>query len=139
VTANDSGVPVIALQQDSIEPVGVPGLWNVEWRVENNGTHPIQLLSVRLPHGQFKSDEHRFEPGTELGSGERTWFRLMVRCHEPEGIVTENAFVIFHVLWLGETWRIFVRLRVVVNSKGEPKTAVELITTQKVGFSGLAS
>ena len=139
MTANESGAPVIALQQDSIEPVGAPGLWNIGWRVENHGAHPIQLLTVRLPHGQFKSEEHRFEPNTELASGERTWFHVTVRCHEPEGMVTENAFLILHVLWFGETWRIFVRIRVVVNSKGEPETAVELITTQKVGFSGIAS
>jgi hypothetical protein len=139
VTPYESGAPVIALRQDSIEPVGTPGLWNVGWRVENIGAHPIQLLTVRLPHGQFKSEEHCFEPGTELRSGERTWFHVTIRCREPEGLVTENAFLIFHVLWFGETWRIFVRLRVVVNSKGEPQTAIESITTQKAGFSGIAS
>jgi hypothetical protein len=138
VTANESGAPAITVQQDSIEPAGALGLWNIGWCVENDGADPIQLLTVRLPHGQFKSEEHRFEPNTELASGERTWFHVTVRCLEPEGVVTENAFLIFDVLWLRETWRIFVRIRVVVNSKREPQTAVELITTQKVGFSGLA-
>lgn len=139
VTGNDSGAPVIALRQNSIEPIGAPGLWNIGWCVENEAAHPIQLLAVRLPHGQFRSGEHRFKPNTELGPGEKTWFHVTVRCHEPEGRVTENAFLLFDVLWFGATWRIFVRIRVDVNSKEEPDTTVELITTQKVGFSGIAS
>jgi hypothetical protein len=49
--------------------------------------------------------------------------------------VTENAFIIFQVIWSGEACRIFVRIRVLVNGRGEPETRVELITTQKVGFS----
>jgi hypothetical protein len=139
VTANESGAPAITLQEDSVEPAGALGLWKFGWRVENTGADSIQLLTIRLPHGQFKSEEHRFEPDTELASGERIWFQVTIHCLEPEGVVTENAFLIFDVLWRQETWRIFVRVRVVVNSKGEPETAVELITTQKVGFSGVAS
>jgi hypothetical protein len=139
VTAKEKGPPLIALQQESIEPGEGTGLWNVQWRVENVGADPFELLTVRLPHGQFKSGEHRFEPATELRSGEQTRFHLTVRCDEPEGLVTENAFLIFHVVWFGETWRIFFRIRVVAGPKGEPETGVELITTQKVGFSGIAS
>jgi hypothetical protein len=55
------------------------------------------------------------------------------------GLVTENAFVIFSVNWLGEPWRVFVRLRVMMTSDGRPETATELITAQKVGFSEVDS
>lgn len=93
------------------------------------------ILSARLPHGQFKSAEQRFDPSLELDQGDQVAFRALVRCHEPAGLVTENAFIIFHVLWLKEAWRIFVRIRVVVEQTGKPQTSVQLITTQKVGFS----
>jgi len=88
-----------------------------------------------LPHGQFKSAERRFDPPLELEEGGQVAFRALVRCDEPPGLVTENAFIIFQVLWCKKPWRIFVRIRVVVEQTGEPGTSVQLITTQRVGFS----
>ena len=58
-------------------------------------------------------------------------------CDEPAGAVIENGFLILLVEWLDKQWRIFVRLRVIINQEGEPETATELITTQQVGFSGV--
>lgn len=77
-------------------------------------------------------------PTLHLASGETAQFQTSVRCDEPPGLVTENAFVIFTVDWLATAWRIFVRIRVVVNPEGAPETTTELITTQKVGFSSLS-
>lgn len=129
--------PQITLEQVSADREGALGSWNIEWRIENVGKHPIQVSAVRLPHGQFKSVERRFEPPIELSAGSNTEVNISVQCHEPPGLVTENAFVIFSVTWLGEEWRIFVRLRVVVTADGKPETAAELITVQKVGFAGI--
>ena len=113
--------------------------WNIGWRVRNVGRYAIRILSVHLPHSQFKSEERLFEPAMDLNAGDEDHVWTSVRCEEPPGLVTENAFVIFCVSWLDDPWRIFVRLRVVVNSDGKPETGTELITTQKVGFSGVAS
>jgi hypothetical protein len=88
-----------------------------------------------LPHGQFKSAEQCFDPPLEIGDGRQVAFRALVHCDEPPGLVTENAFIIFHSVWCEEAWRIFVRIRVVVKESGEPQTTVELITTRKIGFS----
>ena len=107
------------------------------WRVQNQGGEPLEISSLRLPHGQFKSEEQRFEPPIVLPPGENEQFEIVVRCSEPPGLVTENAFVIFYANWLGELWRIYVRVRVSIDAKGQPDTATELITTQKVGFSGI--
>ena len=90
-----------------------------------------------MPHGQFKSAKLKFEPSLDLAPGEQRDFAVLVRCDEPPGLVTENAFVIFYAVWFNQSWRIFVRLRVVVDSKRVPGTAVELITTQHAGFSGV--
>jgi len=132
-------LPHIVLTQVSAERDGATEYWKIRWMIENQGTDSLEVLSVRLPHGQFKSDEYRFEPALALAPGKKTEFTVSVRFNEPAGLVTENAFVIFHALWLDEPWRIFVRIRVVVTDEGRPQTETESITTQKVGFSGVAS
>ena len=130
----DNG-PVIAVEQSSISARGATHVWAVEWTIANNGNGAIAILSARLPHGQFKSAEQRFDPPLEISEGGQVAFRALMHCDQPPGLVTENAFIIFQAVWCKEPWRIFVRIRVVVKEGGEPQTAVELITTQKIGFS----
>ena len=113
--------------------------WHIGWQVTNSGMDSIRMLAVRLPHGQFKSDDLRFAPALNLAPGERTQFQTTVACKEPPGLVTENGFLIFRVIWREEAWRLFVRISVVVDEKGRPAAKVESLTTQKVGFSGVAS
>jgi hypothetical protein len=127
--------PIISVEQMFLSASGTTDVWTVEWTIANKGARAITILSARLPHGQFKSAEQRFDPPLEIGEGGQVAFRALVHCHEPPGLVTENAFIIFQTVWCKEKWRIFVRIRVVVNENGEPQTAVELITTQKIGFS----
>jgi hypothetical protein len=131
--------PKIALRQISLARDTRSSLWNVGWEIDNQGAEVLTILSARLPHGQFKSAEFSFRPALTVGPGARERFTIAVTCQEPVGLVTENAFVIFHCHWRREAWRIFVRIRVVVNSRGEPEAATELITTQKVGFSGISN
>jgi hypothetical protein len=128
--------PAITLRQISAERDAITKCWNIAWRLENKAAHPLQVLAVNLPHGQFKSLERRFEPSIELKVGEEKDFQTPVHCDEPPGIVTENAFAIFQTVWKNQPWRIFVRLQVVVNSAGMPEAAVESTTTQRIGFSG---
>jgi len=138
-TGSEGAVPAIELRQMSVDQHGEMQRWRIGWTITNTGTGSLVVVSVHLPHGQFKSDEHRFEPALALAPGESDQFQVAVRCAEPPGLVTENAFVIFSVIWSGEAWRIFVRVRVLVNAQGKPETTTELITTQKVGFSGVIS
>jgi len=127
--------PDIGLQQVFVERGAAPGCWNAQWLIQNRGAHRLQVLRVRLPHGQFKSDEQQFEPAIDLGRDEATEFQTLVKCDEPPGPVTENAFVIFYVNWLDEPWRVFVRIKVVADSDGKPHATTESITTQRVGFA----
>ncbi len=113
------------------------GHWVIAWKVKNIAAGGIRILAVRLPHGQFKSAELKFEPAVDLAPGEEREFAILVRCDEASGLVTENAFVIFYAVWFNQPWRIFVRIRVVVDSNRVPGAAVELITTQHAGFSGV--
>ena len=133
------GEPEIALQQLSSQKIAAQGRWNVGWKVENRGAHPLTIFSVRLPHGQFKATEKCFEPRLHLAAAECQQFHVDVQCDEPAGEVTENAFLIFYVDWLGEPWRIFARVRVTVGADGAPAATTESATTQKIGFSGVDS
>jgi hypothetical protein len=138
VAFDKSNAPVVAIAQVS-SVLDAPGYWTILWEVRNASAGAITIASVRLPHGQFKAAEQRFEPALDLAPGAAARFETRVHCDEPPGFVTENAFLIFHVLWRGEEWRVFVRVRVVVAAQGEPQTSTELITAQRVGFSGLAN
>ena len=127
--------PTLALRQVALARDAAAKVWNIRWQVDNLGGDALEIYTVRLPHGQFRSDEQRFAPPLELAGGESKEFQSLVHCQEPAGLVTENAFAIFNCQWRGEAWRILVRLRVTVKANGEPETATELITTQKIGFS----
>jgi hypothetical protein len=136
---DSEAVPQVELRQESVARQGEIGYWSVAWVVENKGLNSLEILGVRLPHGQFKADEQCFDPPLNLAPGECGRFRVSVRCHEPPGLVTENAFVIFSVTWSGRSWRIFARIRVIVEADGTPQAQTELITRQIVGFSGVVS
>jgi hypothetical protein len=113
------------------------GRWLFGWRVQSLTESPITFLAARCPHGQFKSEERFFEPPLQAAAGKSTTIEMSVRCDELAGAVIENGFLILLVEWRDKHWRIFVRLRVTINQQGVPETATELITTQRVGFSGV--
>jgi len=131
--------PHVTLKQGLTERDARTQRWNIAWVLKNLARYPLRIQSVQLPHDQFKSEENRIEPPVDVNGGEQLQVRTLVRCDEPVGHVTDNAFVIFYVIWLGEPWRIFVRLRVVVNPDCKLETETQVITAQKVGFSSLSS
>ena len=141
MTTDDAGngaSPQISLRQVSLESGGRQDLWRIGWRVENCAWQSLRIESVRFPHGQFKSNEQRFNPPISLGHEEYAEFEAIVACDAAPGAIVENAFSIFSAVWRDQPWRIFVRLRVSVNKEGEPEALTELITTQRVGFSTAA-
>jgi hypothetical protein len=113
------------------------GVWLFVWRIQNLTEQPVKFLAARCPHGQFKSAERVFDPPLQAAAERAATIEMSVRCDEPAGAVIENGFLILLVEWLNDRWRIFVRLRVTINQQGVPETATELITTQRVGFSGV--
>ena len=58
-----------SLHQVSVERDGATECWNIGWEVKNLGSEAVNIVSLRLPHGQFKSDELRFTPPLELAGG----------------------------------------------------------------------
>ena len=131
--------PRIELQQIALSPDMAQGFWRIRWQVDNLGGDALKINLVQIPHGQFKSAARYFTPALDVAARASERFESLVKCHEPAGLVTENAFAIFHCQWRGEAWRIFVRVRVDVDPTGEPHATTELITTQKVGFSGISN
>jgi hypothetical protein len=111
--------------------------WLFGWRIQNLTGQPIKFLAARCPHGQFRSEERFFDPPLQAAAGKTATIEMPVLCDERAGAVVENAFLILSTEWREDKWRIFVRLRVMVDEEGIPGTAAALITTQRVGFSGI--
>ncbi len=129
--------PQVSVQQAARRAAPVSGRWFVAWHVQNLGRQPLQLLAARLPHSQFRSEERELVPMPQLLPGERAQLEFSVACGGLPGTVVENAFLILRVLWRGEPWRVFARLRVVFDEQGGPQTTTEVVTVQRVGFSEL--
>jgi len=129
--------PKISVEEVSRSRGVESGRWLFEWRIQNLTEEPMKFLAARCPHGQFRSAERFFDPSLHAAAGKNATIEMPVLCDEPAGAVIENGFLILLVEWLNKRWRIFVRLRVTINQQGEPETATELITTQRVGFSGV--
>lgn len=112
--------------------------WLFRWRVQNQTAKAMRLLSVRVPHGKFKAEECKFLPTVEIAAKDSFILEVAVTCDEPPDATIENAFLILLVDWRESHWRLFVRLRIRVNQQGQPDTATESITVQRVGFSGVS-
>ena len=113
------------------------GRWLFGWRIQNLTEQRIKFLAARCPHGKFRSNERFFDPPLHAAPGKNATIEMSVLCDEPAGAVVENAFLILLVERPQAKWRLFVRFRVTIGQQGEPATATELITTQRVGFSGV--
>ena len=111
------------------------GRWLFAWHIQNCTQQPIKFLAARCPHGKFRSAEKIFDPPLDAAAGKNATIEMSVLCDEPAGSIVENAFLILLVEWLEASWRLFVRFRVTIDQQGDPETATELITTQRVGFS----
>ena len=135
-TVSNDG-PRVAVDELSRSRETESGRWMIAWRVQNLADQPLRFLAARCPHGQFRSAERVFDPPLQADAGRAGTIEMTVSCAEPAGAVIENGFLILLVEWLKDRWRIFVRLRVTINQQGVPETATQLITTQRVGFSGV--
>ena len=133
---NDDG-PKVAVEELRQSRETGSGRWLFAWRIQNLTEQPIKFLVARCPHGQFKSAERVFDPPLRAAARRGSRIEMSVTCNEPAGAVIENGFLILLVERLNDPWRIFVRLRVTINQQGVPETTTELITTQRVGFSGV--
>src|SRR5919198_1593821 len=115
-TQSDIG-PQVLVEQASRRAGTAPDRWLVAWHLQNLGRHPLQLLAARLPHSRFRSEERELVPPSHLLPGERARLEFSVACSGLPGTVVENAFLILRVLWLEAPWRVFARLRVVVDEQ----------------------
>ncbi|HWO42543.1 MAG TPA: hypothetical protein VNO43_12145 [Candidatus Eisenbacteria bacterium] len=111
--------------------------WLVAWQVANSSPRAVTIVSARLPHSRFRAEKTGFSTGISVPADGRCEIILPARFRAaPDGVV-ENAFLILSIKYEGLPWRIFARFRVNANARGEPEPAIERITTQRVGFSGL--
>lgn len=135
-TVSDAG-PRVAVEELHRSKEAEHGRWLFAWRIQNLTEEPITFVAARCPHGQFRSEERFFDPPLHAAAGRNAIIEMPVLCDEPAGVVVENGFLILTTEWREDKWRIFVRLRVTVDKEEIPGTAAVLITTQRVGFSGI--
>ena len=134
-----NGEPQIEVEQAECGMSKKPGQWLFKWRVRNVTETPMNLLSVRVPHGKFTADDRKFGPAAKIAAQDSLILDLAVASQEPPNTIIENAFLILLVDWQENQWRFFVRLRIAVDHRGHPQTVTESITVQRVGFSGVSN
>lgn len=127
--------PIVQVQQDGRARPAGRDRWIMRWEIDNLGAAPLHIVTARLPHGKFRSDEKSFDPPLEIASGASGRIEIEARCAETPGAEVENAFVILRVIEAGAPWLILARLRVSIDNEGVPNSTTELITVQRVGFS----
>lgn len=127
--------PEVKIELGSLSPTPIRDRWLIRWRIENSSEHPLRILSGRLPHGRFKSEEKTLEAAPTLSPNETSTVDFLVSCGGQPGSAIENAFLILRVLWMDKPWWIFARLRVEIDAQGEPRPVTEMVTAEEVGFS----
>lgn len=128
--------PQIDVFATSVQPLAVPGQWDVTWTVRNRDPLAIQVHEAWLPHGRFRSARRSYEPPFTIATSGEAQLSFAVACQEEPGAVVENSFVILNVTWRDEPWRIFVRLRVPIGEDRVPAPDTEVISAQQVRFDG---
>ena len=104
----------------------------VVWRLENQGSHPIELTESWLPHGQFRALREPFVPPLILPVGGAVLHSRQVNVALPAGGCVENAFLILRALYRREAWRIFVRMNIEAASDLSVRPIVEVITASPI-------
>ncbi|MET0691252.1 MAG: hypothetical protein ABWZ38_09485, partial [Candidatus Binatia bacterium] len=79
--------PAIALRQVRAHRHSPTDDWSIVWTVENKRAQSLKISSVRLPHGQFKAQQIKFENVINLTGGASVEFETLVHCKEPPGLV----------------------------------------------------
>lgn len=125
--------PRLAVAPAAVEGAGEQ--WRITWRLENQGSRTVRVVGTWLPHGRFRAPDRAHE--LTLAPGAAASFHVDVRCAEPAGGVVENVFIILRLVLDGEPWRVLARLTVRVDPAGVPRPAVEVVTSQRAGFSGV--
>jgi hypothetical protein len=127
--------PRVEVEMAGAGTTGAADRWRTVWKIQNVGAAPLQILSARLPHGKFRSEEKKLAPPLDVPSNETGRIEIDARCGEPAGSEVENAFVILRATQEGAPWLILARLRIRIDADGTPRSTTELITVQPVGFS----
>lgn len=126
--------PRVGIEQESARAIAADR-WLVSWSVRNLGNSPLTILSARLPHGKFRSEEKSFAPAIDIAAGGRGTIEMDARAGEAPGSIVENAFLLLRVDSGGAPWLVLARLTVRARPDGTPDAATESITAQPVGFS----
>ena len=109
--------------------------WRIQWRIANEGTGPLRIVSSWLPHGRFRGEERAHDAAVAPGAS--VTLELDAKGEGRAGEVVENAFLILRVEQDNARWRVLARITVRFDETRAPRPAVEVVTSLPAGFSGL--
>ena len=127
--------PKVGVAPMGFRPSEPRGHWLGTWQVRNDGTEPLTLLSAWEPHGRFRAVERSLSDAPVLEPSESLELVLPVAFDETPGTEVENAFLILRLLERNDPWRVLARLTARAEPDGGLSARVEIVTTQRVGFS----
>ena len=119
-----------------IEPAGAAERdgdgWRTTWSVSNAAPRPIRVRGATAPHSRFRG---QVALALDVPATGTATFPLAVRVEGIGGSEIENAFLIVLVDVEDAQWRVLARLRVRLENGGRPRSRIEAVTVQRVGFS----
>ena len=124
--------PTLAVTLARSSRIGASRLYEVAWRVQNVGRERVVIKESWLPHGQFRAGRQVFEPALLLPSQEVLLHAREVELVAAPGEAVENAFLILRLFHQERAWRVFVRMRVEVDSAGSVQPIVEAVTASPI-------
>ena len=127
-TTSSDRTPTLSVTLDRSRRIGASSLCEVVWRVQNLGRERIAIEESWLPHGQFRASRQVFEPALVLATQAALVHTREVELVAAPGQTVENTFLILRVLHQERAWRLFVRMRVEVDSAGGVQPIVETVT-----------
>lgn len=127
--------PRLSIRPARIGPQAEPDLYEIRWQIDNLRDQPAYLLESWLPHSQFFSPRQGAQPPIELPARSGRAIRRTVRVPPKPGLVVENAFLNLRIEYLGQPWRVLVRMRAERSAPGSVSVSVEAITAHRVGFA----
>src|SRR5260370_39880747 len=122
--------PAVSVVVSDVKGVG-DGRWQVTWSITNDGTESLVLEAAWIPHGRFRG-EGRMPLSTRINPGGSAQLKFSVGAAEAPATVVDNAFLILRVMYGGQPWRIFTRMRIEFDTQAVPTPVIELITLQPI-------
>ena len=134
-----SASPRLDIEVTACQGAGVPDQWRVSWRIQNLEPQPLEVVAAWLPHDKFHCGRCELNPALTVSANKSEDLELLVFCLEPPSTGVENAYLILQLVWKSQSWRVFARHLVTVDSDGAPNPLCQVITVHPARITRVES